>query len=92
VLAAGVLLIAALALGGFGMAAKFESGKSGVVVVPEVFGRKGPSYRYQTAFNEALHDGLELEIVEQRDAWLQVELSDERRSWVPESQVQRVFR
>ena len=73
-------------------AADRRDGAEGVVVVPEVFARKGPSYRYETAFNEALHDGLEIEIVGSRDGWFEIRLSDLRRGWVPEGQVQAIFR
>ncbi|MEP4079898.1 hypothetical protein [Haloferula sp.] len=87
-----VLLVASLGLGGLALLARNESGRAGVVVVPEVYGRKGPSFSYQTAFNEALHDGLEIRIAERRDGWLQIELADKRRAWVPESQVQVITR
>lgn len=86
VLLASILSVCTLAL-----LAKGNEGKEGVVVVPEVFGRKGPSYRYRTAFNEPLHDGLEFEVVDKREGWLEVELADQRRCWIPESQAQLVF-
>ncbi|MGB6221933.1 hypothetical protein [Haloferula sp.] len=89
---AGVLLAIGLGLGVLGLIVKGQDGRLGVVVVPEVFGRKGPSFRYQLAFNEALHDGLEVEVVARRDGWIQIELSDERQAWIPESQFQLILR
>jgi len=50
----GVLLAATLSVCALAVLADRNEGKEGVVVVPEVFGRKGPSYRYRTAFNEPL--------------------------------------
>jgi len=91
-LAAGLGLLLLGCAGGLLFDSAKRDGREGVIVVPEVFARKGPSYRYQAAFNEALHDGLELEIVGRRDGWLEVELSDQRRGWVPEAQVQSIFR
>ncbi|MFC7336817.1 SH3 domain-containing protein [Haloferula chungangensis] len=89
---AGFALLLLGGAGGLLLVAVKRDGREGVIVVPEVFARKGPSYRYETAFNEALHDGLEIEIVGRRDGWVEVELADQRRGWVPEGQVQGVFR
>ena len=87
----GILLAAILTVWTLAALAKWNEGREGVVVVAEVFGRKGPSYRYRTAFNEPLHDGLEFEVMERREGWLEVELADQRRCWIPESQVRLVF-
>ncbi len=58
----------------------------GVVVVPEIYGRKGPGYNYHTAFYEPLHDGLEFELIEVRKDWLSISLTDGRTCWIPKSQ------
>ena len=87
---AAVSLIAAIALGGLHVRAVVLDGSEGVIVVPEIYGRKGPSFRYQTAFHEPLHDGLEFRVVEERNNWLWIELSDERRCWIPSTQVRRL--
>lgn len=90
-LGAGLVSAAALGLGVLMIVAKKRDGREGVVIVPEVFGRKGPAYRYRTAFREPLHDGLEFEKIEQRNGWMHVRLADGRTCWVPAGQVQLVF-
>ena len=67
-----------------------RSGREGVVVAGSVYGRKGPAYRYQQAFLEPLHDGLEFRILDQRDDWLLVTLADDRRCWIPSDQARRI--
>jgi tetratricopeptide (TPR) repeat protein len=64
--------------------------QAGVVVVDSAYARKGPSYAYGKAFNEALHDGLEFVLIEQRDGWSWVELQDMRTCWLPSEQVQLI--
>ncbi len=61
------------------------SGTQGVLITAEVYGRKGPSYSYDSAFEEPLHDGLEFHLLEQRAGWQWIELADGRRCWVPGS-------
>ncbi|MEX0322441.1 MAG: hypothetical protein AB3N63_09810 [Puniceicoccaceae bacterium] len=91
------LMIACLIVLGanFGLAwltigASLHSGKEGVVAVTEVYGRKGPSYSYQSAFNEPLHDGLEFKIEEARGDWIAIRIADNRVCWIPSSQVQLI--
>ncbi|MEM7792561.1 MAG: tetratricopeptide repeat protein, partial [Verrucomicrobiota bacterium] len=66
----------------------FRSDQQGVVIVEEVFARKGPSYSYEKAFTEPLQDGLEFTLREARDDWGLIELPDGRQCWTPLSQVQ----
>lgn len=87
----GACIIVALTLAVLAIVAKIREGTAGVVIVPEVFGRKGPSYRYRTAFHEPLHDGLEFAVLERRGDWVQIQLADDRRCWIPEAQVRLVF-
>jgi hypothetical protein len=91
------LLIACLVVlgGNLGLAwlttgAALHSGKEGVVAVSEVFGRKGPSYSYQPAFNEPLHDGLEFTIKEERGDWIAIRISDGRSCWIPSNQARLI--
>ena len=42
------------------------------------------------AFMQALHDGLEFKLIEERDAWMQIELTDGRRCWIPKNQASRL--
>ena len=57
--------------------------RQGVVLADEVVGRKGDGKTYQPSFKEPLHAGTEFLLVEERLNWYQIELSDGRRSWIP---------
>ncbi len=80
-----------VALGVSTLIAQSHSGSAGVVSVGEVYGRKGPAYTYDTAFNEPLHDGLEFQVNDRRSQWLQIELADGRLCWIPQDQTRLVF-
>ena len=45
--------------------------------------RKGDADTYEAAFTEPLHAGTEFVLVEDRGDWVQAELSDGRRCWLP---------
>ena len=62
--------------------------KDAVLIVDGVPGRKGPSYAYDSAFSQPLHDGLEFTVVEYRSNWARVQLADGRQCWLPDSQFQ----
>jgi tetratricopeptide repeat protein len=61
-----------------------EKTQPGVIISPELTARKGNSRAYEPAFEEPLHAGTEFVLIEERENWLHVELSDSRRCWVPE--------
>ncbi len=84
------MLVLLILLSSFTALAASRSGSEGVVVAGSLYGRKGPAYSYQQAFNEPIHDGLEVRIIEERKEWLLVELADERQCWVPADQIRRV--
>jgi hypothetical protein len=60
-----------------------RSHAGGVILASEVVARKGDGETYQPSFEEPLHAGTEFDVVEDRNDWLFVELSDGRRCWVP---------
>ena len=62
----------------------------GVIITDSVEARKGPAYAYAPAFVQALHDGLEFKLIEERGAWIQIELTDGRRCWIPKNQASRL--
>jgi tetratricopeptide (TPR) repeat protein len=62
----------------------------GVIITDSVEARKGPAYAYAPAFVQALHDGLEFKLIEERGAWMQIELADGRRCWIPKNQASRL--
>ena len=62
----------------------------GVIITDSVEARKGPAYAYAPAFVQALHDGLEFKLIEERGAWIQIELTDGRRCWIPKNQASQL--
>ena len=66
---------------------RFDSVRRGVVVVDEVTVRKGNAESYEPAFTEPMTEGMEFRLVERRGSWLQIELSNGNRGWVPEDTV-----
>jgi hypothetical protein len=79
-------LVVTLSIVFIGLVAWNHVGREGVVIVGEIYGRKGPAYSYRTVFHEPLHDGLEFHIVDRRSDWILVELADRRRCWIPSSE------
>jgi tetratricopeptide (TPR) repeat protein len=55
----------------------------GVILNEQVVARKGDADTYEPAFTEPLHAGTEFALVEDRGDWVQAELSDGRRCWLP---------
>ncbi len=81
---AGLGLITALFLGSILYdAAIGEKQRHGVVVAPDVVARKGDGETYDPSFTDPLHAGAEVQLIEQRPDWHQVELPDGRRCWLP---------
>jgi SH3-like domain-containing protein len=67
-----------------------SSRTEGVITTNSIEERKGPAYVYAPAFDQALHDGLEFTLIDERDRWMQIELTDGRRCWIPQSQASLV--
>lgn len=55
----------------------------GVILNEQVVARKGDADTYEPAFTEPLHAGTEFVLSEDRGDWVQAELSDGRRCWLP---------
>jgi tetratricopeptide (TPR) repeat protein len=51
-----------------------------IIVAPEAVARQAPLDESQSAFT--LHDGAELEVLDQKDLWLQVQVDPRRIGWV----------
>lgn len=60
---------------------------NGTVIVDTLYAKKGPAHAYSNAFNEPLHDGAEFIVLENRDDWSLVELSDGRQCWILNNQI-----
>lgn len=58
--------------------------RQGVLVASEVVARNGDGNSYSPSFEAPLHAGLDFRLVQQRSGWLQIELKDGRRCWIPE--------
>ena len=59
----------------------------GVILADEVIARKGNSETYQPSFEAPLHTGTEFEMIEKREDWFHVSLSDGRKCWLPQHSV-----
>jgi tetratricopeptide (TPR) repeat protein len=57
-----------------------------VVIASEATAHSGPGESYLISFH--LHDGAELEVRKRMDEWRQIELSDGRRGWINESEIE----
>jgi hypothetical protein len=57
--------------------------KEGVLVVPEVIARKGDSNGYESSFTSPLHRGVEFQLLDERNGWFHIELSDGSQCWIP---------
>lgn len=56
---------------------------NGVIVAVEVVARQGDGMNYPASFKDALHSGTEFEVIRQQSGWLNIELSDGSKGWVP---------
>jgi tetratricopeptide (TPR) repeat protein len=59
----------------------------GIIVAAELTARQAPLEESQIAFT--LHDGAELQVVDQKDQWLQVQVDARRIGWVPRENLVR---
>jgi len=57
----------------------------GVIVASEVVARQGDGMNYPASFKDPLHSGTEFEVIRQQSGWLNIELSDGSKGWVPGS-------
>jgi len=55
----------------------------GVIIGDEIIARKGDALTYQPSFKEPLHAGTEFRVMEKRNDWLQIELANTSRTWIP---------
>ncbi len=60
-----------------------------VVVVPEAIVRAGPGGEYREIV--AVHDGLEVKIIEHRPEWVLIQIPGGLGGWIERSAVERVF-
>jgi len=87
-----VAFVVALALG---LSAAVESldasGRAAaVVLVDEVELRKGDGFGYPARYENPLHAGAEVEVLEERGGWVRIELPDGKDGWVSADSVERI--
>jgi tetratricopeptide (TPR) repeat protein len=67
-------------------AANHFSKRTAVVISAQATARSGPFDDAQNAF--AIHDGVELSVLDRRDGWVQVQDGAGKSGWLPEKQVE----
>ena len=87
-LACGIGFALSLGFSGHVVAAHLFGSQEGVLVAAEAFGRKGPGYGYQSAFQEPLHTGVELQVLEERAGWLRVAVGRGDECWLPKETIE----
>jgi hypothetical protein len=91
---AGLCLLAWVALGAsviIDLRAASAPGE-GVVTAEEVVVRKGNGEGYDPQFEQPLTDGVEFELLEQRDEWLHIRLPDGQEGWIPLADAELICR
>ena len=62
----------------------------GVVTAKEVVARQGDGQNYSPSFKEPLHEGTEIDLLENRLGWLHIKLSDDSDGWIPEDSAELI--
>ncbi len=62
---------------------RFDAITYGVIVQHETVARKGNSKNYEQAFTVPLAEGTEFELLERRDDWLLIHVSQAGKGWIP---------
>jgi len=57
--------------------------RQGVLLADRVIARSGDSQAYRPAFDSPLHAGTEFALITRRAGWIEIQLPDGRRCWVP---------
>ena len=81
----GITLLIVILFGSSLISDKYFAGDNlqGVLLDAKVTARQGNSHSYQPSFKEPLHGGTEFNLLEDRGAWWQIELTDGRTCWIP---------
>ena len=89
-LGAGVftlIMLVSLAVGEI----RLRTFRDGVIVEREAVARKGDGTAYQRSFVDPLHAGTEFTLLEHREGWYHVRLSDGRSGWILASAAEMVL-
>jgi len=60
-----------------------ENWREGVIVTDDVMANKDPGLGSNPAFEEKLHQGVEFELLEDRDRWHHIRLPNGKSGWIP---------
>ncbi len=67
-----------------------EHEQAGVTVQDDIVVRKGNGEAYDPQFEEALHEGVEFQLIEERAGWYKIELPDGSAGWIRQAQAEIV--
>jgi hypothetical protein len=67
-----------------------EARDAAVILVEEVALRTGDGASYPERYENPVHNGAEVRVVEERGGWMDIELPDGKRGWVPAGSLERV--
>ncbi len=89
---AAAALVVAVAIGGSALLELRDRARrdAAVIVADEVEMRTGDGASYPARYENPVHSGAEVRVVEERAGWVHVELPDDKRGWVPTAAVERV--
>jgi len=62
----------------------------GVITAGQVIARQGDSQNYAASFKEPLHAGTEFDLLENRQGWIHIELSDGSDTWIPQQSAELI--
>jgi tetratricopeptide (TPR) repeat protein len=82
-LALSILLAVAFGVSGAIESYGERSVRFGVILADTTLPRKGPGESYAPTFKEPLHEGTEFRLIDRQAQWLQVELDNGARCWLP---------
>jgi len=87
----GALLVISLAAGGSAaVEALYRPGQEAVIILPEVTVRSGNGERFDPVFENPIHSGVEVLVVETRGNWKKLRFPDDTEGWVLGSSVEAV--
>lgn len=64
---------------------KLKNNPGGVITADAIIARRGDGLSYSPSFQDPLHSGLEFTLVNKRQGWYFIELSDNTRTWIPDN-------
>jgi hypothetical protein len=70
---------------------KIQAGKiCGVITDKQVIACQGDGVNYPASFKEPLHEGTEFDLLEHRQGWFHIKLSDDSDCWIPDGSAELI--